>query len=742
MTPSDRLVTSLFQALVIAALAVVLWVPNLSPLPEFPPGINFLLWPVAGATVLVVAFDLVFRLQRSPGLRRALHLPEQFRPRVALALLMARRSLRDASWLALLMGGLAALAGTQAEPRTYYTIIAAAGAILALMGAARTASIPFPVVDTLFPFPLYRLLALGIAALLLQHELSYGYGFPDSPLLAALVAAMGASYLGTVLHNFAAVSERWTDVGDLRRAVTAEGIYLAAALSAAASLALIAWGVIGSLPSVNAAALDRWPDFLLGGWTPLHLSHLFEARHLVLGFALALGFAGRLPAGQAGVAGAAYRPMFRAAAFVLSGYLAWLITGKLAPLGHGYSILGAMVSGGLFVVALTLALRGIVSTFGGMFPDAIRWLSESTSRAFFLGASIVLYGLLVRPLVYQSLWFAPVYEWMIVLAFATVPLNRLRKGMKAHVVAADAPGAAWPNWSRHYQVSEERRDPRMTGLLVLQRRFIETGEWGRLWVYLVGLLLRNGAPTASIAAAFTPMRNCYLESVKPRLRKLKDKPARRVRESALADLVAGAEAAMSLPSTSPETLDEARLREAGGQFLQDGGGPEQLAVTLALAYWQQGADLALASELWFPLMTLVDSPASGSGIGAFSRSLLWRLFRGGSPDWDRVRRQSIMDRAASHLFGEGGHGDLPVAVLQRQITVREGRRGGPQQQLFRGSSVEVLEETGGQARLRPGESLRSYFSGEGAPREPVPPFPTTAPTASATPVQEQEGVTA
>ena len=137
-------------------------------------------------------------------------------------------------------------------------------------------------------------------------------------------------------------------------------------------------------------------------------------------------------------------------------------------------------------------------------------------------------------------------------------------------------------------------------------------------------------------------------------------------------------------------------------------------------------------------MTLVDSPAAGSGIGAFSRSLLWRIFRGGSPAWDPVRRQSMMDRAVSHLFGEGSHRDLPVAVLHQQITVIEGRRSGPQRQLLRGASVEVLEETGGEARLRPGESLRGYFSSEGVPREPVPPFPTPTPT----PVQQQEGVTA
>ena len=202
MAANDRLVYSLFQTLVIAAIAVVLWVSGVSPLPENSPGLDFLLWPVAVATVLALAFDLVFRLQRSPRLRAALGLPEQFRPRVAISLLMARRSLRDASWLALLVGGLVALAGTQAEPQTYYTTIVAAGAILALMAAVRTASIPFPVVDTLFPFPRYRLLALGIVSLLLQHELSYAYGFPNSPLLPALVAATGGKLPGQRVAQF------------------------------------------------------------------------------------------------------------------------------------------------------------------------------------------------------------------------------------------------------------------------------------------------------------------------------------------------------------------------------------------------------------------------------------------------------------------------------------------------------------------------------------------------------------
>ena len=52
-------------------------------------------------------------------------------------------------------------------------------------------------------------------------------------------------------------------------------------------------------------------------------------------------------------------------------------------------------------------------------------------------------------------------------------------------------------------------------------------------------------------------------------------------------------------------------------------------------------------------MTLVDAPVSGRGVIAYSRWVFRRIFRSGTPHWDRERRQRIVDEAASQLSGEG-----------------------------------------------------------------------------------------
>ena len=644
----------LFLAVVIAAGAAVLWVLEDSPLPQSSLGLDFLLWPVAIATGLSLAVDLVFRLQRASRLRAVLRLPEEFRPPVTLALLMTRRFSRHASWSALLLGAVAALVGTQAEPRIYYTFVVGTGTVLAFMAAVRTASIPFPVAGMIFGFPWFRLLALGIISLLLhQQEWSNAYGFHSSPLLPALAAAMAAGYLGRALRNIDKVSDRWANPDTPLRTVAVECVGIAAALATAAGGAFMAWGILGSLPNISAAALDQWPDLLPGDRTLLYSSQLFETKHLTAGFLLVLGFARTLPSAGEGSTGADYRPLVKAAAYALSGYTVWLVATKLASLGHGYPLLGAAVAGGLFAAAAVTMVRSLIPGPGGVFTDAARWLSQSTFRAFFLGASLVLYGLFLRPLLYEALWLAPVYEWLVVLAFAFVPINRLRKGVRVEIVPETGPPASWPSWSRHYQVSEERRDPRMVELVVLQQGFINTGEWERVWNYLVGLLLRNETPLESIPAVFAPMRRCYLASVTPRLRRRNKKVTMKHREAALADTMAKAEATLSLPPAPLETVDEAQLREVGTPFLDQRGEPEELAVTLTAAYWQHGANLGSAASRWFPLMALVDDPASGVGIGAYLRWVFWPIFRRGTPRWDRERRQRIVDEAASHLFGEG-----------------------------------------------------------------------------------------
>ena len=653
MAANSGLTGSVFQALLIAAGATVLWGLEDSPLPESSLGLDFLLWPVAIATGLSLAVDVLFRLQRASRLRAALGVPEEFRPTVVLSLLMVRRFFRYTSWSALLMGAVVALVGTQPEPRIYYTLTVSIGAVMVFMAAVRTAAIPFPVVGRIFGFPWCRLLVLGAISLLLQQqEWTTAYGFHWSPLLPATAAAMGASYLGSALRKIGRVSDRWANPDTPLWAVGVESVGAAAALATAAGGAFMVWGLLGSLPNMSAAALDQWPDLLMGNWFPLYASRLFEARHLVAGFFLALGFARILPPAAREAARTAYRPVLKAGAYALSAYAAWLVAAQLAYLGHGYALLGAAMAGGLFSAAAVVMVRSVVSRPGGVLADTARWLSQSTFRAFFLGTSLVLYGLLLRPLLYEALWFAAIYEWFVVLAFAFVPMNRLRKGLRAAIAPEAASPASWPGWYRHYQVSEERPDARMGELVALQQGFINTGQWESVWRYLVTLLLRNGTAIERIPAVFTPMRRCYLASVTPSLRWRSNRVRARDRGVALADTVARAEAALSLPSAHSGTVDEVRWREAATAFVEQGDGPEQLAVISTAASWERGADLGSASGLWFPLMTLVDSPVSGRGLLAYVRWVFWRLFGRGTPRWDRDRRQQLVDGAASQLFGE------------------------------------------------------------------------------------------
>ena len=653
MTTNDGLTGSLFHAAMIVTGAAVLWGPEIYPLPEGSPGLDFLLWPVAAAAVLSFAVDLVFRLQRLPGQTAEPTVTEGSRPPVVIALLMVRRLLRHASWSALLLGAMAVLAGTQPEPGDFQLTIVGIGTVLGFIAAVRTASIPFPVAGMIFRFPWFRVLVTGSISVLLQRQEWFAaYGFHNSPLLPALWAAMGAAYLGSALRNIDQVSDGSDGPDPPPRTVVAELVGLAAALATAASAALIAWGILGSMPSVSAAVLDRQPDLLLPGQTLLYSSQLFEARHLVAGFLLSLGFARKLTSVERDGSAKDYITLLKAGAYALSGYMAWLVAAKLASLGQGYPLFGAAVAGGLFAVAAAMVVRSLVTDRGGVLADAARWLSQSTFRAFVLGASLVLYGLILRPLLYEALWFAPIYEWLLVLAFALVPINRLRKGVRAEIAPEMGPPSSWTTWTRHSQVSEERRDPRMVGLVDLQEGFVGTGQWQRLWNYLVVLLLRNETPIESIPAVFAPLRSYHVASVTPRFWPRSRKSATKCREAALADTLGRANAALDRPSVPLDALDEPTLRDVGSPFLDQGAAPEQLAVTLTAAYWQQGTDLGSAAARWFSLMGLVDDPTAGVGIGAYLRWVWWSIFRRGVPRWDRERRRRIIDDAASQLFGE------------------------------------------------------------------------------------------
>ena len=726
MVTNIGLAFSLLQAVAVCAVAVLLWGVAASPLPESSLGLDFLLWPVITAAALALLVDLAFWLQGVTPLRSALHLPERYALGLVLALLMAQRLLRDASWVTLLLAVLFTLAATRAEPQVYYSALTAAGVALALLVALRVVSIRFPRIGVIIRFPGARLLVFGLVYLLLHQDWPTTYGFPSSPLLPALALALGFSYLGSTLGNLADALGGWANNSKLRWAIIERSLTLTATLASAASAALIAWGCISALPNVSAALLGHWPQLPLGHSTLPHFGQLFESRHLLAGLCLALVFARKLPAAMGNSSGSPIIPLIKVGGYGLSGCLAWMVAAKLSPLGHGYLLLGAAIASGLFGVALAHLLRCFTFAPGGMLESAARWLSESILRAFFLGGFVAVYGLLLRPLFYDMLWFAPIYEWLVVLAFALIVINRMRKRVRTEVTPDTAPPAAWPTWSRHVQTADERRDPRLAGLLALQQRFIDTGEWGQVWRYLLGLLLRNEAPLSSIPSVFTPMRRCHLASAGLDPWPGKEKRTRRRREAALAQTLATVEIVLALPATPPDGLDEARLLEVERPFLDEGAGPEALAVTLAAAYWQRGASLPSAAALWFPLLTWVDGNISGGGWRRISS--LWPRAR----RWDRARRQRIMVGATAHLFWGGNHQGLLVAILAQQTTVQIGSGGS--YRLPAGEAVEILWETESQCQLRPGESRQSYLAPAKLVRQPVLPGDYLA--------AEWEGITA
>ena len=76
------------------------------------------------------------------------------------------------------------------------------------------------------------------------------------------------------------------------------------------------------------------------------------------------------------------------------------------------------------------------------------WLRGSSQRPFWIGATIACYAMLLRPLIYETLWFAEVYEWVVILALALLAMLKIRSDLKSFVRSAEAIPATWNRWRR------------------------------------------------------------------------------------------------------------------------------------------------------------------------------------------------------------------------------------------------------------------------------------------------------
>ena len=709
MKTIERLRVSAAHTIAIVIAAWALWTLQLLVPPETELQFRTLLGPVLAAALVSLLVSLLLWTQGREGWRRVLKLPDQFNAKLCFALWVLVRLLRVGAWLAIVLSVGLSFASTRAEPGTYYYLIGGLAGILAFVALVRVSSIRFPAASLIFPVPWVRLGAFITIYLLLHIDRLTEHGFPNSQLILALWTALSASYAGDTLGKTAEIAgeveePKWW----LPPPALLQG---AAALFAGTSAGLIVWGALGSLPNVSALLLNEWPHLLIGYATQSHFSQFYEARHLSAAFVAGLYFVIKLPPGEAVADRVDYRPLAKAVGYSVVGAAAWLIGGELADLGHGFPLAAAAIACGFFAAGLSHMARYHTSSSIWVLSATARLLSKSVYRTAMLGVFLAMYGLLVRPLVYDVMWFAPIYEWVAVVLFAVVAINRMRGHTRTQVLPEGGPPADWPRWSRHVQTVEQRPDTRFEGLLDLQKRYVDTGRWGYLWRYMLGLLLRNRAPLDAIPEVFEPMMGGFEDSLKWDPWPRRGVRARRRRDSALTETMSRMDAALAKgPEPLPE-ISEERVRSVGQPFVEDGARPELLAVTLAAAYWQKGAPLDLAVSLWFPLLTMT----KGVRLGLFS------LVRSGERSGleQKTRRLRVLDAAISHLFRGGTANELPLVVLADPAPVSDRAGGYVTSDIPEGQAIEVLSEDDGWWRVRTGDDQKSFMTPADAVRRRI-----------------------
>ena len=455
-----------------------------------------------------------------------------------------------------------------------------------------------------------------------------------SGMLAALIGAAGLVYAASALRNLAGIEPRWRYARLAIRACRPLG-----ALAAAAAVALVAGAALVHLPAASVVLLER-PQTrdLWEGLLPL-VAGLYEARYPIawLSFGVAATFF--LARGMGGPIATRYRALLSAVSHAVVGCLVWLIASDLSGFGHGFPLVGAIAAAGMYSLALGRLASYAAPSPNPTVADIAGWLAASRVRAFTLGAAAACYVLLLRPVVYEAVGLAALYEYLALLALLLAVLMSVVNRLRAVAVANRTAEPGWTGWQHHRQAVDERADPRAALTGALRRRYLDRGDWRPLWVYLVALLYRSETSPDVMATVCRALRRGAVTplawTVLGRGRRLS------ARTAALEDALDAAGRALAEPARHLAHVDEDDVRRLGALYVEDGTDPEPLAVALIVAHCQRGADPREAVDRWSPML---DAPAPLPG---------WL-----APPWSRPsagprtarERRDLVDGAIASLF--------------------------------------------------------------------------------------------
>lgn len=560
-------------------------------------------------------------------------------------------------------------------------------------------------------FPIGRIIAFGAALLFFSGAglLPVAFGPDLTHLLVAVGAALLLSYLVLILR-------RLSTLGVPGRL----GYYfnnvlpLISAVVAAISLAMVARAVLDASPSIIAPFLDSERTTRFGeAYLPL-IASLYEARETLAGFIFAFSLTLALPHPLWSSARWHLRPMLVCVGFCVSGYLAWISGEQISGVGHAASLVGAILGIGLFALGLSQLATYVVNFSEPSISGAASWLRGSSQRAFWIGAAIACYGMLMRPLIYETLWFAEIYEWVVLMALTGLVLLKIRSSFKSYVLASEAVPPTWNRWRRHRQQFVHRPDPRQELVSRWRQRFVEQGEWASLWAYLMELLHRNGLPPDAAGSVIRPLR----ESNEDHSGKLPwqrgEQINQRRRGEALETSLNSVEEALARAPVATRVTNRPSLEREAEQYIETGKDPEAMAALLIDSYQQRGAELVHAINLWFPLVNSVDRPP--------------RWF---DPPWvrqrkrreTRERRERLVGGAVGHLSGQLPLPSLPVAVAARSLAVFPSSTAsaalGPSAVISSGQSFEVLRDQTNSILVRTGNNVEGFIHKSALQLQPI-----------------------
>ena len=645
--------------------------------------------------------------------------------------------LAEASWVAAFIGSLGALSSAAStlpmekygqtaasldfhlenlRSLTKWTVI-----FLATFTSVRAVGVVWPIVGKIFGFPILRLALLGITYTVFADKgiLPVLFEFNTSQVFLVLSLALALSYLSSILRNIAEIlASTGYDLFSMR------ALGAGSAVGRAAVPSMVVWVVFNHLPPISALLIDH---SLTSDFGETHLPHfgaVYDLRYALAALVFATGLSVTLPNVLKTTQGISNKPLTAALGYSIVACLTWICGSSLSPLGHGFALFGAIAASGIFTLALCELARYAVASPNYVLADVSDWLAQSKIRCFVLGASIAFYGLLLRPVVYEMLWFAALYEYLAVLVLLLMLLLVSTSRARAGAVALSRAPPVWTSWSHHRQVFETKADPRKESMSSIYRRFVDQGEWRPLWKYLFGLLYRSQAPIGLMISVCGTLRYASVTSPLWSILPITRKRRKSMREATLIESLIRAKMALNDSPKRLTPVDEQTLRQAATSFIENGSTREMLALTLVSAYWQKGADLDHALELWFPLVDLNDpTPKWSDSPRTRSRIRLW----------NQGRRRYLVESAISHLFGNASHISLAVATPASEIPIfREPNAhrhsGSPLGSLAPGQGIELFSENEYTYSVRSSGGIEGFVSKETMLREPVLPSDKKEPT--------------